>query len=130
MIKLLRQGVIAATVLVALSGCTTRNALIEAGDWYQIGFNDGKWGQMALSEASLTQRAEQVADADTPDYSRYQEGYQVGINQYCSYEQLEQFGLEGKMDWGACEFRREEGGLYTSFWQQGFDRWMNFEGPK
>lgn len=131
-----RHRVIVAGLLTWLiglaAGCAavvTEDELIRAENWYQLGFNDGKWGEKAISPPTLEARVSNVSKDLQPDYSQYQEGYQVGIEKYCSLDRVEQLGLEGKTDWGICAFRQAEGGLYQSFWQQGFNRRMHVDGP-
>lgn len=128
---MLKKIIVAATLLVLLAGCSTtstKQALIADGNWFKLGFNKGRWGEKATAEPTLQAEASEVDATMALDYDAYLRGYQKGLESYCTLEQLRQMGMEMKTDWGVCEFRRDDGGLYKMFWQQGFDRSMAFDG--
>ncbi|UTV28223.1 DUF2799 domain-containing protein [Photobacterium atrarenae] len=115
----------AGLVVLLLSGCsmlTTQASLMADENWYQLGFNQGSRGENADEEAVLQSETQAVAPVLAVDYPAYRRGYQKGLESYCSLEQMRRFGLERRMDWGVCEFRRQDGQLYQNYWQQGFDR--------
>lgn len=115
----------AGLVVLLLSGCsalTSQASLMADENWYQLGFNQGDRGESAGEEAALQSEAQTVDPALAVDYPAYRRGYQKGLESYCSLEQMRRLGLERRMDWGVCEFRRQDGQLYQNFWQQGFDR--------
>ncbi|MGF1703351.1 DUF2799 domain-containing protein [Photobacterium makurazakiensis] len=114
--------------VLMMFGCTTQSSLIKEANWYQLGFNAGNRGESATTAQALEVRAKDIS-TEKPDHIRYLEGYQQGIHQYCSLERLQQLGQEGKTDWQACEFRREDAGLYLIYWQRGYERWLSFTGP-
>jgi len=129
--RMLNKILTAVALVMLLAGCsafTSSQSLIADENWFQLGYNKGKWGEKAISEQSLQADTLKVSEEISPDYEAYQRGYQKGLESYCTLEQLRQMGMERKMDWGVCEFRREDGGLYKMFWQQGFDRSMAFDG--
>ncbi|MGF1836737.1 DUF2799 domain-containing protein [Photobacterium sanguinicancri] len=114
-----------------LSGCSTpisTQRLITDENWSQLGFNKGQRGENPVAELALQKTVSEVNDTVNLDYDTYLKGYQKGLESYCSLEQLRQMGLEMKMDWGVCEFRREGEGLYQVYWKQGFDRSMSSDG--
>ncbi|KLV04941.1 hypothetical protein ABT56_13225 [Photobacterium aquae] len=123
------QILVAGAAAILLSGCVTQSSLIEEGNWYKLGFLNGKQGMHPTAMTVLEEKTEQTEGAQPLDYGQYQAGYQAGIEQYCTPEQLEQFGQEGKNNWGACEFRRDQKGLYMIYWQRGYDKWLSFKGP-
>ncbi|OZS43158.1 hypothetical protein ASV53_14745 [Photobacterium sanguinicancri] len=114
-----------------LSGCSTpisTQRLITDENWSQLGFKKGQRGENPVAELALQKTVSEVNDTVNLDYDTYLKGYQKGLESYCSLEQLRQMGLEMKMDWGVCEFRREGEGLYQVYWKQGFDRSMSSDG--
>ncbi|MCW8330634.1 DUF2799 domain-containing protein [Photobacterium sp. SDRW27] len=128
---MIRQVITVVLLGSLLQGCSTlgsRQLLMADENWHQLGFNKGKWGEKATAEQTLLRDAKKVGEDISVDYPAYLQGYQEGLETYCTLEQMKQLGLEGKMEWGVCEFRREEGGLYQMFWQQGFERYVSFDG--
>ncbi|UXI01789.1 DUF2799 domain-containing protein [Photobacterium sp. TY1-4] len=114
-----------SVVVLLLSGCsalTTQASLMADENWYQLGVSQGQRGEQPDEQAGLQSRAQTVNAALVVDYPAYRRGYQKGLASYCSLEQMRRLGLARRMDWGACEFRRQDGQLYQNFWQQGFDR--------
>ncbi len=128
MIKLVVIGLLIGGLLQGCSMSNARQSLIVNGDWYQLGVNKGRWGEKAAAEERLLEDAKIVGEDISVDYQTYLQGYQEGLESYCTLEQVKQFGMEGKMEWGVCEFRRDEDGLYKIFWQQGFERYVSFDG--
>ncbi|MEJ2764096.1 DUF2799 domain-containing protein [Photobacterium sp. MCCC 1A19761] len=114
-----------SVMVLLLSGCsvlTTQASLMADGNWYQLGLNQGQRGEQPDEQSGLQDRTQTVNAALVVDYPAYRRGYQKGLESYCSLEQMRQLGLERRMEWGICEFRRQDGQLYQNFWQQGFDR--------
>ncbi|MDO6500989.1 DUF2799 domain-containing protein [Photobacterium sanguinicancri] len=128
MLKMISVTII---LISLLSGCSTpisTQRLITDENWSQLGFNKGQRGENPVAELALQKTVSEVNDTVNLDYDTYLKGYQKGLESYCSLEQLRQMGLEMKMDWGVCEFRREGEGLYQVYWKQGFDRSMSSDG--
>jgi hypothetical protein len=120
--EIVKKLIIVLAIAVLLIGCTSRQALMAEGNWQQVGYNAGNMGHKADSEEALKQQVEKSGTQHQVNFNQYQEGYEKGISRYCSSERMYQFGLEKRFDWGVCEFRREQKGLYLSEWQRGLSR--------
>lgn len=113
-----------------VTGCAylvTQKDLVIQDNWYQIGFNDGKWGERSLNNTRLTDIAKRVDPEMKPDIDAYQQGYQQGVETYCTLDRLQKIGMEGKFNWGVCEFRREDQKLYMMEWQRGIEKYTSFQ---
>lgn len=106
-----------------LSGCVTQTDLISQGNYEKLGYYDGQNGSTSLTEPQFNHlidsaKGKPVATA----FADYQTGYEQGRDQYCTTEHLFALGEQGKVNWGICEYRREQDGLYLLNWQRGFER--------
>ncbi|KXI24184.1 hypothetical protein AS132_02840 [Photobacterium sanguinicancri] len=128
MLKAISVTIILISLLGGCSTTISTQSLITDENWSQLGFNKGRRGENPVAEAVLQKTVSEVNDIVNLDYDTYLKGYQKGLESYCSLEQLRQMGMEMKMDWGVCEFRREGEGLYQVYWKQGFDRSMSSDG--
>ncbi|GEM74151.1 hypothetical protein VSA01S_02630 [Vibrio sagamiensis NBRC 104589] len=101
-------------LLLSLSGCvSTTEELIKAGDWYQVGYQDGVVGRPARTVKELS-RLGQVQQGD------YDQGYLKGVTEYCNPEFAYQIGLSGQYYEGVCE-GTPQSQQFRMEWQRGWD---------
>lgn len=70
-------------------------------DWFQVGLSDGKVG-IELSYFSVYER-QCARRSRVPDKRAYLEGYDEGVQAYCSPENIYQLARTGAVAIGACE---------------------------
>jgi len=99
-----------------LSACATmnQNECLYA-DWQETGYNDGIAGE---TRDHLSRRAEDCARHDvTPDREAYLEGYEHGIEDFCTTENGYEKGRRGYNYRGICPSHME--GLFLLGYQEG-----------
>ncbi|WP_297483490.1 DUF2799 domain-containing protein [uncultured Photobacterium sp.] len=114
-------------ITALMTGCVTQKKLVSNGDFHQLGFYNGISGSEKLSSDTLATITQKYDSTMAFDYDSYQKGYLQGLDQYCSLEHLFKLGEQGKVNWGVCEYRRHQEGLYVTKWQQGFERYGTME---
>lgn len=94
-------------VAVSLQGCATLfQDECQKLDWYKIGYEDGLLGHIPRSVA---EHHEACAGRDvTAELSRYTEGRDHGLQQFCSPANGFRLGLEGAHYNGACQVAAEQ----------------------
>ena len=101
-------------LLVGLTGCSSSvEEMAQAGDWYQIGYQDGVTGNHARSMRELTK----MGNVNSADYDQ---GYLTGVNEFCNPDVAYQVGLSGQYYDGVCE-GTEEAQRFRMEWQRGWD---------
>ena len=89
-IRLLLIGVIA----VILSGCATLSETeCASGNWYQIGYQDGKYGRD--SDYILNHESACVEYGVRIDRNQYEQGRQKGLEVFCTPHHGFQHGVNG-----------------------------------
>ncbi len=93
------------TVIVAgfafMTGCASMSSEeCLTADWYTIGFEDGARGQTA--EAIGPRRKACAKAGVTADFSRYEEGRQQGLRQFCQPARAYEVGRRGGNYAGVC----------------------------
>lgn len=93
-----RSGVLSLSIMggvILLSGCATlskQECLV--GNWQAIGYNDGVAG---YHSERLAAHAKACAKANiTPDYSAWERGRQLGLQQYCTTNNAYNLGRRGR----------------------------------
>lgn len=112
------KSVFCCSAMVLLSACVAspqqRTAqLAKAGEWHQIGYQDGIKGQESRSMANLNQLG-------TVNFSQYEQGYQAGIEEYCNPDLAYQIGLSGQDYLGVCN-GMPQGKKFRLQWQRGWN---------
>ncbi|WP_256383665.1 DUF2799 domain-containing protein [Photobacterium toruni] len=124
---MINKALLAVVITSLITGCVTQKKLVTNGDFHQLGFYNGISGSEKLSSKALVAITQKYDSTMTLDYDSYQQGYQQGLDQYCSQEHIFKLGEQGKREWGLCEYRRHQEGLYAIKWQQGFERYGMME---
>lgn len=112
------KSVFCLSAALWLSACVTSPQqqtaqLAQAGEWQQIGYQDGVKGQESRSMSQLTQLG-------TVNFSQYEQGYQAGIEAYCNPDLAYQIGLSGQDYLGVCN-GLPEGKKFRLQWQRGWN---------
>ncbi|WP_162045673.1 DUF2799 domain-containing protein [Vibrio taketomensis] len=101
-------------ILSALAGCSSSiEDFAQAGDWYQVGYQDGIRGVTARSINELSS----MGNVNTADYDQ---GYLQGVTEYCDPNAAYQIGLSGQLYEGVCE-GTEDAQRFRMEWQRGWD---------
>lgn len=106
------------SAIALLSGCSVSvEQLAQQGDWYEIGYQDGVRGnsQRTLKELSSLGVVKQ---------HDYDQGYGVGVQEYCNPNFAYQIGLSGQYYQGACE-GTEFAQQFRMEWKRGWDEYNN-----
>ncbi|WP_117235916.1 DUF2799 domain-containing protein [Vibrio maerlii] len=102
--------------LVLLFGCSASvQQLADDNNWYQIGYQDGVKGSTHRSYDALNR----LGDANITDY---EQGYLVGVEEYCNPDFAYQIGLSGSYYEGVCE-GTEDGQRFRMEWQRGWSEY-------
>ncbi|OLQ87574.1 hypothetical protein BIY21_03535 [Vibrio ponticus] len=105
-------------LLVGLVGCASSvEELAQAGDWYQVGYQDGVTGNTSRTMRELTK----MGNVNIADYDQ---GYLTGVNEYCNPDFAYQIGLSGQYYEGVCE-GTEDAQRFRMEWQRGWDAARN-----
>lgn len=89
-IRLLLLG----TLAIALSGCATLSETeCASGNWYQIGYQDGKFGRD--SDYVLNHESACIEYGVRIDRNQYEQGRQKGLEVYCTPHNGFQHGVNG-----------------------------------
>jgi Protein of unknown function (DUF2799) len=91
----------AVFVLAALGGCATLSeGECRMGDWFDIGFRDGRQGRPA---DRITDHVKACAEYGTPpDRERYLDGHFAGLGSYCTAHNGLALGRAGRSYHGVC----------------------------
>lgn len=99
----MRHYLILITLLAAvvLSGCATLNkAQCEAGDWHNLGINDGANG---LPASHINEHVSACAEHGISiNRELYMAGRTQGLRQYCQLERAESDGRAGRTNFNSC----------------------------
>ncbi|CAM3119865.1 DUF2799 domain-containing protein [Vibrio mytili] len=105
-------------VLALLVGCTaTTQELAQAGDWYQIGYQDGITGHTSKTMNEL----KKLGSVNQGDYDQ---GYLEGVTEYCNPDFAYQIGLSGQYYTGVCEGTKQAQ-KFRMEWQRGWNEYNN-----
>ncbi len=109
----------AAMLFLLASGCASisKDECLQ-GDWYSLGVNDGKAGELPAKFHQY--KKDCGAHGVTPDFAKYEQGHRQGLVFFCDFLHGEAWGRSGKAYNTACT-----GTLEPSFragFQQG-QRW-------
>lgn len=86
-----------------VSGCASiGKAQCEAGDWYSLGENDGRFGRSMAGRLQQHNKACAKHGYEV-DGVVYEDGYRAGIKQYCVYSKGLELGEKGSPYSGICE---------------------------
>jgi len=104
------------TLIAVMSGCATMDeSECLYADWQETGYNDGVAGE---TRDYLNRRAGDCANFDvTPDKEAYLEGYDHGIEDFCTTENGYEKGRSGHNYRGVCPSHLE--GLFLLGYQEG-----------
>jgi hypothetical protein len=98
-----------ATIVLAaaLSGCaSTRLLACSPGDWYAVGFADGRTGEPG---DRLFLRSDDCAARGIPfDSNRYEAGRAAGLREYCTVTGGIDAGRSGRPYYDVCSASSEE----------------------
>lgn len=112
------RNLIGLMLLTTLFACTsTTQQLAEEGDWYAIGYQDGIRGNDQRSSRELTKLG-------SANHSDYDQGYLVGIEEFCNPNHAYHVGLSGQHYDGVCE-GTEDAQKFRMEWQRGWDDYSN-----
>ncbi|KJR31990.1 hypothetical protein BOO91_06140 [Vibrio navarrensis] len=104
-------------LLVALVGCaSSTEELAKAGEWYQVGYQDGVNGRTQRSFKALAALGE-------VNKSDYDQGYLQGVDEYCNADFAYQIGLSGSYYEGVCE-GTEQAQRFRMEWQRGWNEYQ------
>nr|WP_245688563.1 DUF2799 domain-containing protein [Vibrio sonorensis] len=98
-------------MLVTLTACSTQYE--SGGDWYQKGYQDGIRGHAERSNSSM-------AAVNGEQRAQYDQGYLIGVKEYCNPNFAYQIGLSGQVYEGVCE-GMEEAQKFRMEWQRGWN---------
>jgi hypothetical protein len=102
--------------LLACASISKNECLL--GDWYSLGVNDGKAGELS---SKFREYQKDCADHGvTPDFKTYQQGHSQGLVFFCDFPHGEAWGRAGKDYNTACTGPMEP--AFRSGFQQG-QRW-------
>lgn len=102
--------------LLACASISKNECLL--GDWYSLGVNDGKAGELS---SKFREYQKDCADHGvTPDFKTYQQGHSQGLVFFCDFPHGEAWGRAGKDYNTACTGSMEP--AFRSGFQQG-QRW-------
>mgnify|MGYP004701509617 CR=1 FL=1 len=105
--------------IVLLSACSSiSKEECQIGDWYSIGVNDGKRGE--LSSTFRDYQKDCAEHGVKPDFKAYQEGHRQGLVFYCDFANGEAHGRSGASYNTACTGPLEP--QFRQGYQQG-NRW-------
>ncbi|WP_282177961.1 DUF2799 domain-containing protein [Vibrio nereis] len=101
---------------LSLAACVaTTEQLAEQGDWYQIGYQDGLSGHTQRSFNNL-------ASLGSANQAEYEQGYLVGVEEYCNADFAYQMGLSGQYYEGVCE-GTAQAQKFRMEWQRGWNEY-------
>ncbi|AVX05814.1 hypothetical protein MXMO3_03309 [Maritalea myrionectae] len=88
--------------LAFLAGCATLSkSQCQTGDWQQIGFGDGASG---ATSSRFADHQEACSDHGiTVDRAQYMQGYNRGLQQYCTPSKAADVGLAGRTYKNVCQ---------------------------
>lgn len=95
----------------------------ELANWQAIGYQHGVKGE--TMESFQTYQNDCAAHRVKADYSAFKQGYQQGLENFCSYEKGLQFGTQGKPYYAQCpssEFAR-----FNQGYQLGVKNYCSYE---
>ena len=112
------RKLVVVALLTILAGCATSiEQMAKSGDWYQIGYQDGVSGNVSRSVTELAK----LGQANPADYDQ---GYLVGVEEYCNPNFAYQIGLSGQYYEGVCE-GTEDAQRFRMEWQRGWSEYQN-----
>ncbi|ODS12269.1 DUF2799 domain-containing protein [Vibrio scophthalmi] len=112
------RKLMAVALLTILAGCASSvEQLAKAGDWYQVGYQDGVSGNTERSFSDLAK----LGEANQADYNQ---GYLTGVEEYCNPNFAYQIGLSGQYYEGVCE-GTEDAQEFRMEWQRGWNDQQN-----
>ncbi len=88
-------------------------------NWYQVGYNDGVAGQYQQDLHTAIQDCAKFGM--TVDATRYQQGWQAGVKQFCQPEQAEQLGTRGQTYNPVCPANLSA--AFDQAWRHGLRRY-------
>jgi len=110
------KNIMLVVVVAGLCGCAASDSeLAKSGDWYQIGYQDGVIGHSQRSYKVLSE----LGDVQESDYEN---GYSVGINEYCNPDFAYQIGVNGQYYEGVCE-GTDNAQKFRMEWQRGWNEY-------
>lgn len=97
------KSVLSGLSLILLVGCVQTPVPLsdQDADWYALGKQTALDGQRGLSDRQIRELAEQKS-SNSVLISAYQEGYQVGKQQYCQ-QSARMLGVMNKPYAGICD---------------------------
>ncbi|MGF1910488.1 DUF2799 domain-containing protein [Vibrio kasasachensis] len=108
------KKLLSVMLLGLLAGCVSSiDEMAKAGDWYQVGYQDGVSGNNSRSMRELSS----MGNVNTADYDQ---GYLEGVNKYCNPNAAYQIGLSGQYYEGVCE-GTEDAQRFRMEWQRGWN---------
>ena len=112
------KKLILLTMLTTLFACAaTTEQLVQQGDWYTIGYQDGIRGN---NQRSINQ----LSKLGSTKHSDYEQGYMVGLEEFCNPNHAYQIGLTGQHYDGVCE-GTEGAQKFRMEWQRGWNEYSN-----
>lgn len=88
--------------LAFLAGCATLSkSQCQTGDWQQIGFGDGASGAASSRFADHQEACSE--HGITVDRAQYMQGYNRGLQQYCTPSKAAEVGLAGRSYQNVCQ---------------------------
>ncbi len=91
--------------LAFLAGCATLSkSQCQTGDWQQIGFNDGALGQTSSLFADHQKACSE--HGISIDRAQYMQGYNRGLQQYCTPSKAAEVGIAGRTYRNVCQGAR------------------------
>ncbi|EGU43547.1 hypothetical protein VII00023_03883 [Vibrio ichthyoenteri ATCC 700023] len=112
------RKLVVVAMLTLLAGCASSvEQLVQSGDWYQVGYQDGVSGNTQRSYSDLAK----LGQANQADYDQ---GYLSGVEEYCNPDFAYQIGLSGQYYEGVCE-GSEDAQQFRMEWQRGWSEHQN-----
>ncbi|GAD90176.1 MULTISPECIES: DUF2799 domain-containing protein [Vibrio] len=101
-------------IIPLLFACASGDeALVAKGDWKGVGYSDGIKGKTQRSYTALS-------ELGAANMGAYEEGYSLGVKEYCNPNFAYQIGLSGQYYEGVCE-GTEDAQMFRMEWQRGWD---------
>ncbi|GHA45768.1 DUF2799 domain-containing protein [Photobacterium aphoticum] len=112
-------SLVLAGLLSACSGLSNDAKLAQQNHWEQLGYQDGMKGRFARSDAALDALHPLTAD----EKAKYHQGYQYGIEHYCTPYKTYEHGKDGVAYIGQCKNTPHET-LALQGWEAGYQYFL------
>lgn len=116
--RILPLALAATVVLAGCSSLPSPKSLAEAGNWEQLGQQDGQQGIDQRRPAQLSE----LAPSNNQAVTQYRAGYRTGIQEFCTEDNAFSAGLSGRMYNGQCSFSPNEEAIHIN-WENGLEEY-------